>query len=56
VGGYMRIESTIYQDWVEIRIIGEKKELARIELYHWNIMKELGLDIKDLLRVAFGNG
>lgn len=49
----MRIESTIYQDWVEIRIIGEK-ELARIELYHWNIMKELGLDIKDLLRVAFG--
>jgi hypothetical protein len=54
VGGYMRIESAIYQDWVEIRIIGEKKELARIELYHWNIMKELGLDIKDLLRVAFG--
>ena len=52
----MKIESAIYQDWVEIRIIGEKKELARIELYHWNIMKELGLDIKDLLMIAFGNG
>ena len=50
----MRIESTIFQDWIEIRIIGEKKDLARIELYHWNIMKEMGLDVKDLLRIVFG--
>jgi len=52
----MRIETYTYRDNIEIKIIGEKKDLARIELYHWNIMKELGLNIEDLLRIAFGNG
>jgi hypothetical protein len=51
----MQFNYSILKDRVEIVAYGEKKELARIEIYHWNIMKEYGLEITDLLRVAFGN-
>ena len=52
----MRTETYTYRDTIEIKVIGEKKELAKIEIYHWNILKELGLNLEDLLRIAFGNG
>lgn len=52
----MKIENAlIYQDRIEILVTGDKNKdyLAKVEIYHWKIFKELGLDLTDILKIAF---
>lgn len=53
----MKIESTlIYPDRIEFLITGDKNKeyLAKIEIYHWKVFKELGINLTDILKIAFG--
>lgn len=52
----MKIENTlVYPDRIEFLITGDKNKdyLAKIEIYHWKVFKELGLDLTDILKIAF---
>ncbi|MCX7795671.1 MAG: hypothetical protein N2380_04015 [bacterium] len=52
----MRIDKYIHKDRIEFYLYGEKTSdyIAKLEIYHWRVTKELGIDITELLRVAFG--
>jgi len=52
----MKLESLSQKDRIEIYLYGDRSKdyIAKLELYQWRIMKELGIDITDLLRLAFG--
>ncbi|MBC7320693.1 hypothetical protein H5T89_08600 [bacterium] len=54
----MKLENFIHSDRIEIYLYGDKSKdyIAKLELYHWKVMKELGIDITDLLKIAFGGG
>lgn len=52
----MKIENAlVYPDRIEFLITGDKNKdyLAKIEIYHWKVFKELGLDLTDILKIAF---
>ncbi len=50
----MKIDTVVNCDSIEIFIKGEKVSLlAEMKVYHWEIMREYGINITDLLRVAF---
>jgi len=50
----MKFEADMNPDWITIKIIGNSKAIARIDLYYWNILKELGIDLRDFFRIALG--
>lgn len=52
----MRLEKYILQDRIEFLLYGDKTKdhIAKLEVYHWKILKELNIDLTELLRVAFG--
>jgi len=54
----VRLESCILNDRIEFILYGDKSRepIAHLDLYHWRILKELNIDITELLRVAFGGG
>ena len=53
----MKLENTfIHPDRIEILITGDKTKdyLAKIEIYHWKVFNELGINLTDILKIAFG--
>jgi len=51
----MRIEKYLFSDRIEVYLYGDKSKdyMAKLEIYHWRVMKEYGIEINDLLREAF---
>lgn len=53
----MKLEKFLHQDRIEVYLYGDKTKdyIAKLEVYHWKVFKELNIDITELLRVAFGS-
>lgn len=51
----MRIEKYLFRDRIEVYLYGDKFKdyIAKLEIYHWRLMKEYGIELSDVLREAF---